>query len=81
MQRAAQRVGHRRKLPEAESSQTNVHRIEMGKRFHSSTKIDRDPGFIDDLFALGNQRCETFLQNRQSDCRLSADSATNFVRL
>ena len=53
------------KLPAEEFSKTDIHRIDMGKRFHCSTKIDRDPDFIDELIDLGNQRCETFLNERQ----------------
>jgi len=53
------------KLPAEEFSKTDIHRIDMGERFHCSTKIDRDPDFIDELIDLGNQRCETFLNERQ----------------
>jgi NTE family protein len=53
------------KLPAEEFSKTAIHRIDMGKRFHCSTKIDRAPDFIDELIDLGNQRCETFLNERQ----------------
>ncbi|CCQ32286.1 Patatin protein [Halorhabdus tiamatea SARL4B] len=53
------------KLPAEEFSKTDIHRIDMGERFHCSTKIDRDPAFIDKLIDLGNQRCEQFLRERQ----------------
>ncbi|WP_135665604.1 patatin-like phospholipase family protein [Halorhabdus rudnickae] len=53
------------KLPAEEFSKTDIHRIDMGERFHCSTKIDRDPTFITELMDLGNQRCETFLDERR----------------
>ncbi|MFC7074090.1 patatin-like phospholipase family protein [Halovenus rubra] len=48
-------------LPADKFTQTDIHRIEMGKRFHCSTKLDRDPEFIEELMDLGRDRGETFL--------------------
>jgi NTE family protein len=49
------------KLPADEFTHTEIHRLEMDQRFRSSTKFDRDPGFIDRLTELGRERAETFL--------------------
>ena len=43
---------------------TDVSRIGTGKRFPSSTKIDRDPAFLDELRRLGRQRAREFLAAR-----------------
>jgi len=51
-------------LPEERFSPTTVHRIQMGKRFHCSTKVDRDPEFLDELMALGHERAAAFLEDR-----------------
>jgi NTE family protein len=48
-------------LPEPEFSRTTVRRIEMGERFHCSTKLDRSPEFIEELMDLGRTRAEEFL--------------------
>ena len=48
-------------LPEDQFVQTEIRRIEMGKRFHCSTKVDRSPEFLDELRALGTQRAREFL--------------------
>lgn len=48
-------------LPSDQFQHTSIHRIQMGKRFHCSTKVDRDPAFIDELRSLGNQRGREFL--------------------
>jgi NTE family protein len=48
-------------LPESDFSRTEIHRIEMGRAYHSSTKVDRDPAFIQELMELGEQRAEEFL--------------------
>jgi NTE family protein len=52
-------------LPEEQFSTTNIHRIEMGQRFHCSTKVDRDPEFLDELMELGHERAAAFLEERQ----------------
>ncbi|QGA84089.1 patatin-like phospholipase family protein [Halomicrobium sp. LC1Hm] len=49
------------KLPADEFQHTEIRRIEMGKRFHCSTKVDRDPAFLDELRDLGEQRAHEFL--------------------
>jgi NTE family protein len=49
------------KLPDDEFIQTDIHRIEMGKRFHCSTKVDRSPDFLADLQDLGHKRAREFL--------------------
>jgi NTE family protein len=52
------------KLPAEEFSKTAIHRIEMGQRYHCSTKLDRDPDFIDELLELGRDRASGFLDAR-----------------
>jgi len=51
------------KLPADEFTKTDIRRIEMGKRFHCSTKVDRDPDFLADLQGLGRERARAFLDN------------------
>jgi len=51
-------------LPAEEFSKTGIHRIEMGKRFHCSTKLDRDPEFIAELMDIGRDRASEFLAAR-----------------
>jgi NTE family protein len=51
-------------LPESKFSHTEVHRIEMGERFHCSTKVDRDPKFLDELKQLGHERAAAFLNEK-----------------
>jgi NTE family protein len=53
------------KLPADEFTQTEIHRIEMGERFHCATKVDRDPAFLDELRSLGAERAAAFLDERQ----------------
>jgi NTE family protein len=52
------------KLPADEFTQTEIHRIEMGERFHCSTKLDRDPDFLAELMDLGRERAGAFLDDR-----------------
>ena len=52
------------KLPAEEFAQTAIHRIEMGKDYHCSTKLDRDPDFIEELMDLGREQCGSFLEDR-----------------
>ena len=54
------------KLPADEFVQTHIRRIEMGKRFHCSTKVDRDPDFLSDLQELGRERAREFLDEETS---------------
>jgi NTE family protein len=49
------------KLPDDEFTHTTIRRIEMGERFRSATKFDRDPAFIEELMTLGRDSAETFL--------------------
>ncbi|WP_336325568.1 patatin-like phospholipase family protein [Halovenus sp. HT40] len=60
------------KLPSDEFRHTEIRRIEMGRRYHCSTKMDRDPEFIDELIDLGRERAAAFL-----DGDLSGESATD----
>jgi len=52
------------KLPTEEFAQTEIHRIEMGRDYHCSTKLDRDPEFIAELMDLGRSQCGAFLDER-----------------
>ncbi|MFB6222153.1 MAG: patatin-like phospholipase family protein [Haloarcula sp.] len=52
------------KLPADEFTKTDIHRIQMGKRFHCSTKVDRDPEFLTELQELGETRAQEFLESR-----------------
>jgi NTE family protein len=36
----------------------------MCERFHCSTKVDRDPAFLDELMALGRDRAAAFLSEK-----------------
>jgi NTE family protein len=49
------------KLPADEFRQTTIRRVEMGERFHCSTKLDRDPDFLAELMDLGRDRGDDFL--------------------
>ncbi|MUV88542.1 patatin-like phospholipase family protein [Halapricum sp. CBA1109] len=49
------------KLPADEFEHTEVRRIQMSDRFHCSTKVDRDPEFLDELRELGAERARAFL--------------------
>ena len=48
------------KLPPDEFTRTSIHRIQMGKRYHCSTKVDRDPDFLTELQTLGKRRAREF---------------------
>ena len=52
------------KLPADEFTRTEIHRIQMGQRFHCSTKVDRSPDFIATLQELGRKRAQEFLTAR-----------------
>jgi len=52
------------KLPAEEFAQTEIHRIEMGRDYHCSTKLDRDPDFIAELMDLGRTQAASFLDER-----------------
>ena len=53
------------KLSGDEFTKTEVTRIQMGKRFHCSTKVDRDPAFLTELRELGEKRASEFLAARE----------------
>jgi len=50
-------AGH---LPESDFSKTKIRRIEMGRAYHCSTKVDRSPSFLQELMDLGEQRATEF---------------------
>jgi NTE family protein len=50
-------AGH---LPRSDFSKTRVRRIEMGRTYHCSTKVDRSPEFIEELIELGEKRAAAF---------------------
>jgi NTE family protein len=52
------------KLPSDEFTKTSIRRIQMGKRYHCSTKVDRDPDFLNELQALGRRRAREFFDER-----------------
>ncbi len=47
-------------LPEAEFSHTTVRRIEIGRQYPASTKVDRSPAFLEELQDLGERRAREF---------------------
>ncbi len=49
-------------LPRDRFSRTAIHRIEMGKRYHCSTKLDRSPDFIEELMELGETKAAEFIE-------------------
>ena len=49
------------KLPAEEFTHTDIRRIEMGQRYDSATKVDRDPAFIEDLMDNGREAASEFL--------------------
>jgi len=51
-------------LPEGEFKHTEIERIQMGRDYHCSTKLDRDPEFIRELIDLGRDRAGDFLAAR-----------------
>jgi NTE family protein len=54
------------KLPSDEFQRTEIHRIQMGKRFHCTTKVDRSPDFLAELQELGAARAKEFLAKRNT---------------
>ncbi|RLM95257.1 patatin-like phospholipase family protein [Haloarcula sp. Atlit-7R] len=52
------------KLPAEEFTKTDVHRIQMGKQYHCSTKVDRGPDFINELRELGTRRAREFIETK-----------------
>ena len=53
-------------LPPDRFSHTSVRRIQMGQRYHFTTKLDRTPEFIAELLELGESRAQEFLQEGRS---------------
>jgi NTE family protein len=51
-------------LPESDFTRTEIRRIELGRTYHCSTKVDRSPGFLDELMKLGEERAAAFLAER-----------------
>ncbi|MFT4882396.1 MAG: NTE family protein [Salinirussus sp.] len=49
------------KLPADEFTHTEIRRIEMGQRYDSATKVDRDPDFIGELMESGREAASDFL--------------------
>lgn len=47
-------------LPESDFTKTEIRRIPMGKAYDSSTKVDRNPTFLQELIDLGEQRAAEF---------------------
>jgi NTE family protein len=60
------------KLPADEFSHTEIRRIEMGRRFDSATKVDRDPAFIEELMTLGRERGRRFLDSAAVETEATA---------
>jgi len=52
------------KPPSDEFTKTSIHRIQMGKRYHCSTKVNRDPDFLTELHDLGKRRAREFVDER-----------------
>lgn len=53
-------------LPAEEFSHTEIRAIEMGQRYHCSTKLDRSESFIEELVELGESRAGEFLTELDS---------------
>jgi NTE family protein len=51
-------------LPPEKFVKTDVKRIQMPDGFHCSTKLDRDPEFIEELMELGDEHATRFLEER-----------------
>jgi NTE family protein len=54
-------------LPQDKFVQTTIERIQMGENFHCSTKLDRDPEFIEELLKLGDTRAREFLEAKDDE--------------
>ena len=52
------------KLPADEFTRTETHQIQIGQRFHRSTKVYRSPDFINTLQELSPKRAHEFLSER-----------------
>jgi len=51
-------AGH---LPEAEFARTEVRTLALDRRLHCTSKLDRSPGFVEDLIETGRERAAAFL--------------------
>jgi NTE family protein len=51
-------------LPESDFTKTEIHRVQLGRAYHCSTKVDRSPEFLDELMQLGEERAASFLASR-----------------
>jgi NTE family protein len=47
-------------LPESDFTETAIRRIEMDRTYRSSSKLDRSPGFIEELMEFGRERAAAF---------------------
>ncbi|WP_299237405.1 patatin-like phospholipase family protein [Natronomonas sp.] len=47
-------------LPESDFTETTIRRIEMDRTYRSSSKLDRSPGFIEELMEFGRERAAAF---------------------
>lgn len=53
-------------LPEEQFRYTEISRLQFGRTLSASSKLDRSEGFIEDLFAAGEERAERFLAQRRT---------------
>jgi NTE family protein len=51
-------------LPESDFTRAEIHRIQLGRALHCSTKVDRSPEFLEELMELGERRAAAFLASR-----------------
>jgi NTE family protein len=51
-------AGH---LPKSDFTKTRIRRIAMDRAYHCSTKVDRNPSFLQELMELGEQRAMEFV--------------------
>jgi NTE family protein len=51
-------------LPSDQFRTTDIHRIQMAQGYGASTKLDRDPEFIEELLTAGRERAGQFLAER-----------------
>ncbi|QIB75705.1 patatin-like phospholipase family protein [Halogeometricum borinquense] len=51
-------------LPEHSFKKTEIHRIQLEREYHCSTKVDRSPSFLQELIDLGEQRAAEFRSSR-----------------
>ncbi len=49
------------RLPDDEFARTEIRTIQMGRTLHCTSKLDRSPGFVDDLMTSGREHAEEFL--------------------